>query len=196
MDAYHFINFPNDANAYDQQRDWKLRNCIVEALAWYVQVLKSPDAPRNEKRTALRFVAHLVGDIHQPLHAGFDEDRGGNSVDVTFNGRKTNLHALWDIALVELKQGTPAEIAARIQATVTSEDRQQWQQGTPEQWALESLAIIRAQVYRLPATGEITGSYTEPARAVMRTRLAQAGAGVDSGQELSVETTLQQSYLF
>ena len=70
MDAYHFINFPRDANTYDQQRDCKLRNCIIEALAWYVQVLKSPDAPRNEKRVALRFIAHLVGDIHQPLHAG------------------------------------------------------------------------------------------------------------------------------
>jgi hypothetical protein len=45
----------------------------IEAIAWYLQVLKSPDAPRNEKRTALRFIAHLVGDIHQPLHAGFAE---------------------------------------------------------------------------------------------------------------------------
>jgi len=110
-------------------------------------------------------------------------------------GKSPAIH-LWETALIELEQGTPSEIAKRIQGAVTSEDRQQWQQGTPEQWALESLAIIRAQVYRLPATGEITGSYTEPARAVMRTRLAQAGAGVDSGQELSVETTLQQSYLF
>ena len=176
MDPYHFINFPKDANTYDQQRDCKLRNCIIEAIAWYMQVLKSPDAPRNEKRIALRFVAHLVGDIHQPLHAGFAEDRGGNSVDVRFNGRKENLHSLWDTALVELEQGTPSEIATRIQAVVTGDDRQQWQQGTPADWALESLAIVRAQVYRLPASGEINASYIEPARAVIRTRLAQAGA--------------------
>jgi hypothetical protein len=57
-----------------------------------VQVLKSPDAPSNEKRTALRFIAHLVGDIHQPLHAGFAEDRGGSDINVRFNGRKMNLH--------------------------------------------------------------------------------------------------------
>jgi nuclease S1 len=57
MDAYHLINLPKDVNAYDQQRDCKLRNCIIEAIAWYLQVLKSPDAPRNEKRIALRFVA-------------------------------------------------------------------------------------------------------------------------------------------
>jgi hypothetical protein len=116
MDPYHYVNFPKDANAYDQQRDCKLRNCIIEAIAWYFQVLKSPDAARNEKRIALRFVAHPIGDIHQPLHAGFAEDRGGNSIDVRFNGRKENLHSLWDTVLVELEQGSPAEIAARIQA--------------------------------------------------------------------------------
>lgn len=119
-----------------------------------MQVLKSPDAPRNETRIALRFVAHLVGDIHQPLHAGFAEDRGGNSVNVRFNGRKENLHSLWDTALVKLEEGTPAEIAARIQAAVTSDDVQQWQQGTPAEWALESLAIVRTQVYRLSASSE------------------------------------------
>jgi hypothetical protein len=59
---------------------------------------------------------------------------------------------------------------------VTDEDRQQWQQGTPEHWALESLAIARAQVYQLPASGEINASYSERARAVIRTRLAQADA--------------------
>jgi hypothetical protein len=52
MDPYHFINFPKAANTYDQQRDCKLHNRVIEAIAWYVQVLKSPDAPRNEKRTA------------------------------------------------------------------------------------------------------------------------------------------------
>ena len=78
----------------------------MEAVAWYLQVLRSPDAPRNEKRTALRFVAHLVGNIHQPLHAGFAEDRGGNSVDVRSSGRKMNLHSLWDTALIELEKGT------------------------------------------------------------------------------------------
>ena len=153
MDPYHFINFPKDANTYDQQRDCKLRNYIIEAIAWCVSVLNSPDAPRNEKRTALRFIAHLVGDIHQPLHAGFAEDRGGNSVDVRFNGRKMNLHSLWDTGLVELKEGTLADIAARIAKVVTDEERRQWQGSTPEQWALESLAIVRVQVYKLPASG-------------------------------------------
>jgi hypothetical protein len=55
------------------------------------------------------------------------------------------------------------------------DDVKQWQQGAPEQWALESLAVVRARVYRLPASGEINATYIESARAVIRTRLAQAG---------------------
>ena len=47
QDLYHFVNFPKDANAYDQQRDCKLRNPIIEAIGWYVRTLNSPDAPRN-----------------------------------------------------------------------------------------------------------------------------------------------------
>jgi hypothetical protein len=168
MDLYHFINFPKAANDYDQQRDCKLRNCIIEALAWYTQVLTFPDAPRNEKRVALRFIAHLVGDIHQPLHAGFAEDRGGNSVEVRFNGRKENLHSLWDTGLVELEPGTPAEIAARIQAVVNRDDVPQWHQGTPADWALGSLAIVRAQVYRVPSSAEIS------------VKLYRTGTGCDS----------------
>ena len=99
-----------------------------------------------------------------------------NKIEVRFNGRKENLHSLWDTGLVELEQGAPVEIAARIQAVVTSDDIQRWQQGTPADWALESLAIVRVQVYQLPASGEITPSYIESARAGIRTRLAQAGA--------------------
>jgi nuclease S1 len=155
MNPYHFVNFPKDANGYDQQRDCKQRNCVIEAIVWYVRVLKTPDAPRNEKRIALRFVVHLVGDIHQPLHAGFAEDRGGNSVDVRFNGRKESLHSLWDTGLLELEQDTPAEVAARIEAAFTDKDRQEWQQGTPVRLALESLAVVRPQVYRLPIKNEI-----------------------------------------
>jgi S1/P1 Nuclease len=84
------------------------------------------------------------------------------------------LHSLWDTGLVELEPGTPAEIAARIQAVVNKDEVHQWQKGTPTDWALESLAIVRAQVYRIPASGEIDATYIDAARAVIRTRLAQA----------------------
>jgi hypothetical protein len=63
---------------------------------------------------------------------------------------------------------------------VINDDVLQWQQGTPADWAIESLAVVRSQVYRLPASGEINPNYRETARAVIRTRLAQAGVRLAS----------------
>ena len=79
-----------------------------------------------------------------------------------------------------MEEGTPAEVASRIESAVTDEERNQWHGGTPEQWALESLAVVRSQVYLLPPSGEIKAAYVEKARAVIRTRLAQAGARLAS----------------
>jgi hypothetical protein len=69
---------------------------------------------------------------------------------------------------VELEEGTPAEIAACIQATVTGEDRKQWQQRAVADWALESLAVVRSQVHQLPASGEINASYSVAALAWLK----------------------------
>jgi len=135
----------------------------------------------NLTLTFLHYLIHQLIMQYEPdplafTHAGFADDRGGNSVEVRFNGRKENLHSFWDTGLVELEPGTPVEIAARIQAAVSSEDLHQWQKGTPTEWALESLAIVRAQVYRLPSSGEISANYIESARAVIQTLMGQAGA--------------------
>jgi nuclease S1 len=95
MDPYHYVNLPKDANAYDQQRNCKLRNCVIEAIAWYKQVLKLPNAPRNEKRTAAVRRTPRRG-LTPAASCRFAEDRGGTDVDVRFNGRRMNLHGLWD----------------------------------------------------------------------------------------------------
>ena len=49
----------------------------------------------------LKFLIHLVGDIHQPLHTGKFEDRGGNDIKLTFLGKPTNLHIIWDVHMIE-----------------------------------------------------------------------------------------------
>jgi hypothetical protein len=65
---------------------------------------QDPSASLADKQLALRFVVHLVGDLHQPLHVGKCCDKGGNDVKVTWFGKPTNLHAVWDSALVDDEQ--------------------------------------------------------------------------------------------
>jgi nuclease S1 len=78
FDRLHHVSIRDNAAGYDQERDCKARNCMVEALNWFTAVIADPNAPINLRLIALRYVAHLVGDMHQPLHAGKREDRNGN----------------------------------------------------------------------------------------------------------------------
>lgn len=73
---------------------------VVEAITDMVAILKNSKATAEEKSNALKFVVHFMGDIHQPLHVGRPDDRGGNDYKVIFEGRKTNLHTLWDSIMI------------------------------------------------------------------------------------------------
>ena len=76
--ARHYVNFPRDSCSYDANRDCPDGKCVVEAINRQAQILQSTTA--DEKRlTALKYLVHLVGDVHQPLHAGYQDDKGGNT---------------------------------------------------------------------------------------------------------------------
>jgi hypothetical protein len=64
---------------------------------------------------ALKFLVHFVGDLHQPLHMGRKDDKGGNKVDFNWFGRKTNLHSVWDGALIENQKMSYSEFSHYLQ---------------------------------------------------------------------------------
>lgn len=102
--SWHYVNLPPGNCSYERARDCDDGQCAVEALIAQVEVLKSK-APDEQRLTALKWVVHLVGDVHQPLHAGFKGDKGGNLYQVQAFGRGTNLHSLWDGALIRNRAG-------------------------------------------------------------------------------------------
>lgn len=95
---WHFVNIP-DGMTYDEA-EHSHEGDAVTAITEQVAILKSPSSSLEAKQYALRFVIHIVGDLHQPLHAGRVSDRGGNSISVIFEGRKMNLHSLWDSTMI------------------------------------------------------------------------------------------------
>ena len=173
FDPLHYVNIPESASGYDQGRDCPERNCMVEALKWFLAVIADKSAPIMVRRVALYYVAHLVGDIHQPIHAGRAEDRGGIDIPVSYGGEATNLHYFWDTNLVELETGTDEEVAKRLVANLTEEERRKWQSNDPIQWTNESLMLVRSYTYG--PSGELSDDYVKQARPIVRTRLAQAG---------------------
>ena len=163
----------------------------LEALNHFRTVLQDPSASIADKQLALRFIVHLVGDLHQPLHVGKCCDRGGNDVKVTFFGKPTNLHVLWDSQLVDDEQLSFSEMAAKLERHINPEDVVKWWDTNPRDWISES-AEIRDTVYPTkgdmpkPAKGkkvkksepvlpDLSYSYVYRFTPVMERRLSQGG---------------------
>jgi hypothetical protein len=161
----------------------------LQALGHFRDVLRDPNASLADKQLALRFVVHLVGDLHQPLHAGKCCDKGGNDVKVTWFGKPTNLHAVWDSAIVDDEQLSFTEMAAKLERHISNQDVLNWWDINPRDWISES-AEIRDTVYPTPApkpakgkrkkgrgaaVPELSFDYVYKFTPVMERRLSQAG---------------------
>ncbi len=123
----------------------------VTALARFAKTVRDPAASRDDKALALRFIIHIVGDLHQPLHAGNGTDKGGNDVKVIFNREPSNLHAVWDSGLIDQDQLSYTELAAWLLPRITREQRRDWRVTDPRVWIGES-ATLRDRVYPAPST--------------------------------------------
>jgi hypothetical protein len=95
---WHFLDLNDDEDYANVEHSHD--GDVVEAITEMVKALKDQRTTPAEKSNALKFIIHFMGDIHQPLHVGRTNDRGGNDFKVVFEGRKTNLHALWDSVMI------------------------------------------------------------------------------------------------
>jgi hypothetical protein len=118
----------------------------LEALSRFSKTLQDPNASLADKQLALRFIVHLVGDLHQPLHVGKCCDKGGNDVKVTWFGKPTNLHAVWDSQLADEEQLSFTELAAKLERHTSDADVVAWWDINPRDWISES-AQVREQIY-------------------------------------------------
>ena len=128
---------------------------------------------RAVREEALRWVVHLVADLHQPLHVVGD-DRGGNDVLVQFMGRQTNLHRLWDGDLIDHAYPNAVALYKPVRAVLQGATWQTWAEGRPEEWAMETHRVAQEAVYLFPDTREIDDHYLEKALPVIHEQLAKA----------------------
>lgn len=95
----HFINTPSWNCHFVHSRDCGDDVCVAGAIQNYTQRVGSESG--EQQTIALKFLTHFVGDIHQPLHCGFAADKGGNTIQGTFNGYADNLHEIWDTWVIK-----------------------------------------------------------------------------------------------
>ena len=140
--AEHYVNLPRDAEGFSRDPCPLAEKCVVSAIEKDVAVLSSPSAGEEERLEALKYLGHWVGDVHQPLHVSFEDDRGGNEVGISGGLCSWNLHAVWDSCLIEESlPGDPDTIARDLLDQVTDENRAEWRTSEPIDWANESFAI-------------------------------------------------------
>ena len=137
----HFVNLPRDATGLTGATCGEARECVVSAINKDSEILASKQADAKSRAVALKFLGHWTGDVHQPLHVSFADDRGGN--DIRVNGDcSANLHAAWDSCLVQKAVGDNVDAAVRdLLGSLTSSQHSQWAAGTATDWANETFAL-------------------------------------------------------
>ncbi len=170
---WHYVNIEEGELFYNKDRDCRKGQCVVEKIINFTQVLENSTSSNEDKTAAIKYLAHLVGDAHQPLHAGNHKDRGGNSIAIQFHGNKTNLHALWDSGLLQRSYGKMPRYAKRLNHAITPQSISEWNNLSTEVWINESRLFAMEHVYKLP--GQLTKEYIQRSREIVDLRIQQAG---------------------
>ncbi|EAR14153.1 MULTISPECIES: S1/P1 nuclease [Robiginitalea] len=125
---------------------------ILQGIEHCIRVLKDPASPRDQQVFYLKLLVHLVGDLHQPMHVGRPEDRGGNDIQLQYFDKGTNLHRLWDSDMIEDYGMSYTELAETLPPATRREIRV-IQSGSVLEWAGQSQSLAN-RVYASVENGE------------------------------------------
>ena len=157
--SWHFVNIEIDGPNIDQAcfdhpepdhpaSTGPAKDCVVDKIQEFADELASPDTDPEERVVALKFLLHFVGDLHQPLHAADDHDRGGNDKKVSAAGLASgNLHHYWDDVFVQQLGPNAKSIASDLIGHISEDQVRQWSQGTASDWAMESFKVAKDDAY-------------------------------------------------
>ena len=161
-------------------RDCPKGDCVIKKIEDFEVVLHDPNSPPVQRREALMFLIHFVGDMHQPLHDSDNGDKGGNDVRVVYKGQPMNLHSLWDGGLLG-NMGKEDELFP-IYSADSAKHAKKWAKGSVESWSDQSHAeAVKITYGLLPKTDKgtpatITPEYEAKADPLIREQLEKAGA--------------------
>lgn len=163
---WHYLNIPPGAGGYDRDRDCpkqpgvdagarndRWRDCVVDRIAYWEERLGDPKLDRADRATALKFIVHFIGDLHQPFHA-LGVGRGGNDVKVRVFGEANcgndparpspcNLHSVWDGRLIARRALDDRAYVDELRKLITAKGFGSQPAGTPAQWAEQSFRLAK-----------------------------------------------------
>jgi len=147
---------------------------VYGAILHCEEELKSNTTSNEQKAIALKFLVHFIGDCHQPMHVSRAEDKGGNTIQVVFNGKPMNLHSLWDSGLIS-REGRTFDQMAKDYDTATPADISKWQSTDPMQWLWESYRLSTRIYADVEKNKQLDDTYYQANIPIVQQRIEMAG---------------------
>ncbi|GMQ33891.1 S1/P1 nuclease [Algoriphagus taiwanensis] len=168
--TWHYLTSKN--GEYDPEIQEKGGDAF-EAIQRLKEELKKGGLDPKTETEKLKMLIHMVEDIHQPLHVGTGEDRGGNDVKIEFFGQPTNLHSLWDSGMIDRQGMSYSEIGEELYRRLTPEMKAKYRSASMEDWLKEAVSF-RPMVYNLPENKRISYQYMYENYSIAEERLIAA----------------------
>jgi hypothetical protein len=174
--SWHYINIAGGKSKEQVMQFLKKdnRTDLYTKLTFLISELKSKNLPKDKQLFYLKLLIHFVGDVHQPMHMGQPEDRGGNNIKLYWFGVPTNLHRVWDEHLVDFQQLSYTEHAAAIDF-VTRSQEVVWQRQPVSEWIYESYQAAQKLYTEVKPEDKLTYSYNYYHVNLMNEQLLKAG---------------------
>ena len=159
LSSWHYIDL-DKSYTYPELKEYLDQDTKVDAytkLNFLIGELKKKDLSKENKLLYLHMLIHIVEDVHQPLHVGHTDDKGGNDIKLTWFNNPTNLHSVWDSQIIEFQQLSYTEYTAWINHT-TAAERVKLQKAPISEWIFES-SQIAGKLYDEVKTGDSLNGY-------------------------------------
>lgn len=168
---WHWVTIP-DGMTYEETEK-NPNGDLIDTLQSIIEELKGGHLSAEEEAEKLKMLIHLIGDLHQPMHVGTGEDRGGNDTRVEWFYEPSNLHRVWDSEMIDETKLSYTEFSEAINHP-TKEQLSKWQQGDVLDWAYETMEL-REEVYDLPDDQQLSYHYQYVHRPTIDRQLLKAG---------------------
>lgn len=170
--TWHFVNFPFDTKYEHSEID--KRGDIVMGIEQCINNLKNPGTSEKDKVFYLKFLVHLVGDLHQPLHVGRSEDKGGNDIKLLWHYKKSNLHRVWDSDMIEFYNMSYTELSSNAKS-LSNAQIENIAAGTVLDWTYESQAMAKKIYASAKQDDKLSYDYSYKHFDLVRSQLQKSG---------------------
>ena len=170
--TWHYVTVPKGMGYHSAEHEEK--GDAYEAIVRMKNILKNVESTKTQKIEAIRMLAHLVGDIHQPLHVGTGEDRGGNNVKIKWFYEDSNLHRIWDSGMIEEKKMSFSEIAELVDHPTDGISQEVASSTDLDVWVKEAVEL-RPQVYDIGDRDYLSYEYMYKNWSTVKAQLYKSG---------------------